>query len=376
MSSTRKAAGPVPSPIATRDALIDCHWGLVGALDDAGLVLTTFRQMSGRPLLNADEVRKLVVGSSLAYILWLLFREVGAGHSSHARQPLMPFEARRLLNQARGPSPFVWGGRHFANAHLAAALLTRLVVMAFDPDLRTGSEKRLRRHLCKLIRRSDGSYLPDGFEHLDAMLARALPDAESDLSPLKAAMELEFDLALSLAARPDAGSGLDPLEAAVDLETELALSFAVHSCDVRSGAAGRRATADAAPMPAAAKEGEGGGAAGLGAAPLPQESFFRPVNTRHDPLFVCVVDDPAREAAPGQSTAPSAIDLTPARPAGGVRELNQTQKRILTLCRRKAHKGERIAVDIGLTYGHVRRVVAKLVQIGRLRVTADGYRTM
>jgi hypothetical protein len=55
--------------------------------------------------------------------------------------------------------------------------------------------------------------------------------------------------------------------------------------------------------------------------------------------------------------------------------LNGTERRILTHCRRKAHKGERIAKHLGLSWDHVRRVLARLVREGRLRKTTDGYRT-
>jgi hypothetical protein len=55
---------------------------------------------------------------------------------------------------------------------------------------------------------------------------------------------------------------------------------------------------------------------------------------------------------------------------------NQTEKRILTHCRRKAHKGERIANRLGLSYDHVRGVCARLVKHGHLKKTANGYRTV
>jgi hypothetical protein len=59
------------------------------------------------------------------------------------------------------------------------------------------------------------------------------------------------------------------------------------------------------------------------------------------------------------------------------RSLNETERRILARCRRKAHKGERIANWLGLSYGHVRRVLGRLVREGRLRNTAEGgYRTV
>jgi hypothetical protein len=59
-----------------------------------------------------------------------------------------------------------------------------------------------------------------------------------------------------------------------------------------------------------------------------------------------------------------------------VRKLSDTERRILTHCRRKAHKSERIAVHVGLSWGHVRRVLARLMREHRLRNTADGYRTI
>jgi hypothetical protein len=58
------------------------------------------------------------------------------------------------------------------------------------------------------------------------------------------------------------------------------------------------------------------------------------------------------------------------------RKLNATEKRILAHCRRRAHKGERIAIDLGLTYDHVRRILAKLVKEGRLKNTDRGYHTV
>jgi hypothetical protein len=59
-----------------------------------------------------------------------------------------------------------------------------------------------------------------------------------------------------------------------------------------------------------------------------------------------------------------------------IRKPNSTQQRILTLCRKRAHKGERIAHHIGLSNDHVRRVLARLVREGRLRKTDNGYRTV
>jgi hypothetical protein len=53
-----------------------------------------------------------------------------------------------------------------------------------------------------------------------------------------------------------------------------------------------------------------------------------------------------------------------------------TQVKILSYCRRKAHKGERVAHHLGLSYDHVRRVLAGLVKRGELRLTPNGYRTV
>jgi hypothetical protein len=57
------------------------------------------------------------------------------------------------------------------------------------------------------------------------------------------------------------------------------------------------------------------------------------------------------------------------------RDLNATEKRIIQHCRRKAHKGERIAKNLGLSYDHTRRILGRLVREGRLRKTDDGYRS-
>jgi hypothetical protein len=58
------------------------------------------------------------------------------------------------------------------------------------------------------------------------------------------------------------------------------------------------------------------------------------------------------------------------------RTLNETEKHILAHCRRKAHKGERIAYHLHLSNDHTRRVLARLVSEGRLRKTDKGYRTV
>jgi hypothetical protein len=59
-----------------------------------------------------------------------------------------------------------------------------------------------------------------------------------------------------------------------------------------------------------------------------------------------------------------------------VRKLSNTEKRILAHCRRKAHKGERIALHLGLSYDHTRRVLARLVTEGHLLNNDRGYRTV
>ncbi|HEV3256446.1 MAG TPA: winged helix-turn-helix domain-containing protein [Gemmataceae bacterium] len=55
---------------------------------------------------------------------------------------------------------------------------------------------------------------------------------------------------------------------------------------------------------------------------------------------------------------------------------NPTERRILSHCRRRDHKGERIARHLGLSYEHVRGVLARLVRAGLLRKTEGGYRTV
>jgi hypothetical protein len=55
---------------------------------------------------------------------------------------------------------------------------------------------------------------------------------------------------------------------------------------------------------------------------------------------------------------------------------NRTEREILSLCRKAAHTGERIAHHLGLTYDYTRHVLARLRKAERLRMTQDGYRTV
>jgi hypothetical protein len=55
--------------------------------------------------------------------------------------------------------------------------------------------------------------------------------------------------------------------------------------------------------------------------------------------------------------------------------VNATQKKIISLCRRKAYDGNTIARKLGLSYDHTRRVLAALVRDGHLANTSNGYRT-
>lgn len=73
---------------------------------------------------------------------------------------------------------------------------------------------------------------------------------------------------------------------------------------------------------------------------------------------------------PGGETTPPGDDPTPARP------LSTTERRILAHCRRKAHKGERVAHHVGISNDHARRLLARLVKERRLRKAAGGYRTV
>jgi hypothetical protein len=58
------------------------------------------------------------------------------------------------------------------------------------------------------------------------------------------------------------------------------------------------------------------------------------------------------------------------------RHLSNTERRILSHCRRKAHTGERIAIALSLTWDHIRRLCARLVREGHLRKAENGYRTV
>jgi hypothetical protein len=80
---------------------------------------------------------------------------------------------------------------------------------------------------------------------------------------------------------------------------------------------------------------------------------------------------PGRTPAGGQLTADrEALD------GGRPRRLSDTERKILALCRRRAHKGERIAHHIRRSEEHTRRLLARLVKEGRLRTTPTGYRTV
>ncbi len=73
---------------------------------------------------------------------------------------------------------------------------------------------------------------------------------------------------------------------------------------------------------------------------------------------------------------PGDVEHTTPTPAKE-RTLNITEQSILTFCRRKPHKGEIVANEVGLAYsGHIRRVLSKLVKEGWLRMTDEGYRTV
>jgi hypothetical protein len=63
-----------------------------------------------------------------------------------------------------------------------------------------------------------------------------------------------------------------------------------------------------------------------------------------------------------------------ATPAG--RPLNQTEKKIVQLCRRKALPGTAIIRKVELSPEHGRRVLAKLVRENHLSNGQDGYRTI
>jgi len=58
------------------------------------------------------------------------------------------------------------------------------------------------------------------------------------------------------------------------------------------------------------------------------------------------------------------------------RPLSATKRRFLTLCRRRARTGERVAHHLGITYEHARRLAAELLTARLLRKTPRGYRTV
>jgi hypothetical protein len=91
--------------------------------------------------------------------------------------------------------------------------------------------------------------------------------------------------------------------------------------------------------------------------------------------------NPAGAAPPADRGDTTDTGAAPARTrravgAGADRPLTDTERRILSHCRKKAHKGERIAQHVGLSYDHARRLLGRLVRENRLRNTADGYRTV
>jgi hypothetical protein len=55
--------------------------------------------------------------------------------------------------------------------------------------------------------------------------------------------------------------------------------------------------------------------------------------------------------------------------------LNPTQKRILSLCRSRALPAKAIDRKLGLSAGHVRRVLGKMMKAELLTNGPDGYRT-
>jgi hypothetical protein len=73
---------------------------------------------------------------------------------------------------------------------------------------------------------------------------------------------------------------------------------------------------------------------------------------------------------------PAAQQDANAPPASLVRKLSSTERKILAYCRRAYHKGERIALHLGVTFDHARRLLARLVKEGRLQNTERGYRTV
>jgi DNA-binding CsgD family transcriptional regulator len=82
---------------------------------------------------------------------------------------------------------------------------------------------------------------------------------------------------------------------------------------------------------------------------------------------------PATAAAP--APGPSPRQEGPAEQRRPRERLTDTERRILSYCRRGAHTGERIAHHLGLSHDHTRRLLARLRREGRLRMTRDGYRT-
>jgi hypothetical protein len=74
--------------------------------------------------------------------------------------------------------------------------------------------------------------------------------------------------------------------------------------------------------------------------------------------------------------APDLSGPRPDRRQQGHWQPNATQKRILAYCRHKSHKGETIAKHLALTWDYVRHLLGPLVNRGKLRKNADGYRTV
>jgi hypothetical protein len=82
------------------------------------------------------------------------------------------------------------------------------------------------------------------------------------------------------------------------------------------------------------------------------------------------------EVEEGPAVPPPGPQTSRASKADSAHRLNSTQQAIIKHCRKKAHKGERIANHLGLSYDHTRRVLALLVKEGHLRTTENGYRTV
>ncbi len=91
-----------------------------------------------------------------------------------------------------------------------------------------------------------------------------------------------------------------------------------------------------------------------------QEWFGRTSSLKH--ASVPVADTPSATQAAKKLRKQSATSAT--------------EDKILKHCRRKAHKGERIAVHVGLSNDHVRHVCANLVKRGLLRKTDNGYKSV